>query len=164
MLNNNDVDLDEELDVIESLDKDIIQEKKLNESRQNDFFSSVSGFSNAVALMFSQLLVIGQQTNVKFVEEIGKFTILIILFYFLRNLIISKEASIKKPTGPFIYEIIVDFLNFTILLFVYILSKLILSYIDLNLNDTVFIAIISLFYILMSKIYTFSTTSKKIQI
>ena len=166
--NNNDIIDSDQIETlaqsIETLEEDIKEGKKLNEDRQKDFFSSIGTLSNGLALSFSTTITgTTSQNTAMFYEQVIKYIIYLITSYLIRNFIVSKESVIRKVSGPHLYEIFIEVINFIILLFMYIISRIILSYTNFSLEDIPLIICIYFFYLVIAKNYTFAIQNKKIK-
>ncbi len=155
---------EELLELVGNYEQTIEKDKKITEEKQRDLFGSVQSFSGAIALIFSQIVGNSQQSDIYFAFRVICYILGILICYIVRDFILEKEDYIRKYSGPFLYEISIELINFIILLFIYVLTTIIRNFVSFSESDIPNIVIIYLFYLLLSKIYAYATKSKKIDI
>jgi hypothetical protein len=159
MLENDDME-----DALTQDERVIEDEQKSLSSKQREFQNTAKSQFNTIAYIFSAFVNVKYEVNEHFFTMVLGYLFVIILVIAIRHLLTICKEKMLELYGEVIFDIIIELIDFIILILTYTISIACRNYFNLDLNDFPIIFAIFILLNLFSRILSKKLSSIKLKL
>lgn len=142
----------------------VVDEQKSLVLKQKEFQSTAKNHFNTVAYVFSAFVNVKYEVNEHFFTMVLGYIFVIILIVAVRYLLLLCRDKLLELYGDVIFDIVIEIIDFMILILTYTISIACRNYFNLDLNDFPIIFAIFILFNLFSRILTKKLSSIKLKL